>query len=457
MEIDSPIEITKQEAIDKVEELWSRLFSVEARIDADNLYTDRGTKRTSEDPNDRTPTKSSQNGMAGNSDPLPPGYKRGTCDECVEIVLKWGHKHGTKKKTTCNWGLLLYVKKVSPKVVHNIEDRIIKYLVETTKMPINRRPLTCFVCDRRARGNSHNIKDCIQIADVLMRADGSLGYTKGSGRPLNTCVKGVHLHQTYAKQLECATKGHSPIQVIKEFEKLERKGATPCSWCGNVFPTHQPTQCPNHPYLSIGDQGFKAAYEARAAAVLERLQVVASKITGEETAIAACPSCTESDEHHNWRSYLKRMKCYQNREGRWETEPPGDPQELPEGYQSTYCENCCVVVPNHFTGNCPHPKFCNFGVKFVLIRGDEYISLIQTSQRSYLNGITDEEELCLVCNWFVMWDEGGIAMYHNPEECLKRCHIVLKEHRDQWEIKFDEEGEASLLGLCAGREHAHES
>ena len=98
MEIDSQVEITEQEAIDTVEELWSRLFSVETQIDTDDFYTDRGMKRTSEDPKDRNPTKSSWNGMAGNSDPLPLGYSRGTCNDCIEIVLKKGHKHGKQKK-----------------------------------------------------------------------------------------------------------------------------------------------------------------------------------------------------------------------------------------------------------------------------------------------------------------------------------------------------------------------
>ena len=60
------------------------------------------------------------------------------------------------------------MKKVSSEVVRNIEDWIIEYLFETIKAPIDRRSLTCFVCDRRARGNGHNIKDCIQIADVFM-------------------------------------------------------------------------------------------------------------------------------------------------------------------------------------------------------------------------------------------------------------------------------------------------
>ena len=59
---DSLVEITEQEAIDTVEELWSRLFSVETRIDIDNFYRDWGMKRTLEDPNDRNPTKSSRNG-----------------------------------------------------------------------------------------------------------------------------------------------------------------------------------------------------------------------------------------------------------------------------------------------------------------------------------------------------------------------------------------------------------
>ena len=138
-------------------------------------------------------------------------------------------------------------------------------------------------------------------------------------------MKGIHLHQTYAELLECATNGDGGTKVIEEFEKLEEEGATPCPQCGHVFPTHQSEHCPNHPYPNTGDQGFKAAYDAWAVAILEQLQAVASKITGEETANAACPSCTELGDYHNWRSCLKRMKCHRNPEGSWETEPPGDP------------------------------------------------------------------------------------------------------------------------------------
>ena len=65
----SPVEITEQEAIDTVEELWSRLFSMETQIDTGNFYTDLGRKRTSDDLDNGNPTKSSQNGSVGNSDP----------------------------------------------------------------------------------------------------------------------------------------------------------------------------------------------------------------------------------------------------------------------------------------------------------------------------------------------------------------------------------------------------
>ena len=37
MEIDSPVEIMEQEAIDTVEELWSRLFSEETKIDTNDF------------------------------------------------------------------------------------------------------------------------------------------------------------------------------------------------------------------------------------------------------------------------------------------------------------------------------------------------------------------------------------------------------------------------------------
>ena len=40
MEIDSPVEITEEEAVDTIEELWTRLFSVETQIDTDDFYTD---------------------------------------------------------------------------------------------------------------------------------------------------------------------------------------------------------------------------------------------------------------------------------------------------------------------------------------------------------------------------------------------------------------------------------
>ena len=69
---------------------------------------------------------------AGNSDPLPWGYKRGTCDECVEIVLKEGHFHKKCKKVVPhNWSLLLYMKRASAEEVRNIEDHISEYLSET--------------------------------------------------------------------------------------------------------------------------------------------------------------------------------------------------------------------------------------------------------------------------------------------------------------------------------------
>ena len=110
--------------------------------------------------------------------------------------------------------------------------------------------------------------------------------------------------------------------MIKKFRELKRKGTTPCPWCGDVFPTHGPEQCPNHPCLNTGDQGFKAAYDACIVDVLEQLQAMANRIDEGETAVDAYPSCTESEDHHNWRSCLKRMKCHRNPEGKWEMQPP---------------------------------------------------------------------------------------------------------------------------------------
>ena len=199
---ESPIKITEQEAIDTVEELWSRLFSVETQIDINDFCTDRGMKRTSEDPDNGNPAKSSRNGMAGNSDPLPSGYHRGTCEECVEVVYKIGHKHSRQKKTSVrNWGLLLYMNRVNPEEVRNIEDKVIEYMNESAQATTSRNCTTCFVCSQLFRGHNHNVKDCIQIVDVLLQANGQLRYTKGSERVLNTCVKGFHTHSMYADQL----------------------------------------------------------------------------------------------------------------------------------------------------------------------------------------------------------------------------------------------------------------
>ena len=44
----------------------------------------------------------------------------------------------------------------------------------------------------------------------------------------------------------------------------------------------------------------------------ERLRVVLDKIEGEGDTSDACPSCTESGDHHDWRSCLKRMICRRN-------------------------------------------------------------------------------------------------------------------------------------------------
>ena len=270
MENESPVKITEQEAIETIEELWSELFSVRTKTDIDNFCTDWNMKRASEDPNDGTPTKSSRNGLSGNLDPLPSGYKRGTCDECVEIVLKEGHSHKKSKKVVPHdWGLLLYMKRASLEEVCDIEDHISQYLSETLKPSAARRMLNCFVCGRQARGSNHNIKDCMQIAEVSLQGNGWLRYVKVAKKPLNNCVKGFHTHQNYEEQLKCANGGDSGFTTIDEFVRLEGKGAVPCSLCGDVFPTHNLEDCPNYPYLLKGDKGFKAAYDARASAMAE--------------------------------------------------------------------------------------------------------------------------------------------------------------------------------------------
>ena len=125
--------------------------------------------------------------------------------------------------------------------------------------------------------------------------------------------------------------------------------------------------------MATGDQVFKAAYDARALAVLGRLQAVADGITGEEVANKACPSCTESGDHHNW-SCLKRMKCRKGPEENWETEPPGDPQDVPGGYQAGFCEKCCTVISDHLADDYPHPESRNCGVQFALSQVLQYAS-----------------------------------------------------------------------------------
>ena len=69
------------------------------------------------------------------------------------------------------------MKEASAEEVNDIENQVIEYLIEVAKTPANRRPLKCFVCGRKARGNSHNIKDCIEIVDVSMQVNESLCYT----------------------------------------------------------------------------------------------------------------------------------------------------------------------------------------------------------------------------------------------------------------------------------------
>ena len=93
---------------------------------------------------------------------------------------------------------------------------------------LSRKRKTCFVCGRQGRGLNHNVKDCIQIVDVSLQLDGWLQYVKGTGRPLNTCVKGTHTHQTYREQLVCATDGDGGFKAVKKFKELEDQGVTPC-------------------------------------------------------------------------------------------------------------------------------------------------------------------------------------------------------------------------------------
>ena len=65
------------------------------------------------------------------------------------------------------------------------------------------------------------MKDCIQIADVSLQANGQLQYAKASGGVLNTCVRGSNAHQTYADQLACATNGNGGFAAVKKFRELE--------------------------------------------------------------------------------------------------------------------------------------------------------------------------------------------------------------------------------------------
>ena len=154
---------------------------------------------------------------------------------------------------------------------------------------------------------------------------------------------------------------------------------------------------------------------------------------------------------------LKRMKCRQGSEGRWETEPLGDPRDVPEGYQASPCEKCCTIVPDHLVDDCPHPESCNYGVWFAISRNEPYIGILRAARRGYLNGITEIEELCPICNWFMMRRVEGVEVYHHPEKCLRCCSIVLKEDGIQWEIRFGSIREPIPKNLCAGGRHTHES
>ena len=179
-------------------------------------------------------------------DPLPSGYKRGTCNECVEIVLKEGHSHKKSKKVVPrNWGLLLYMKRASLEEGHDIEDHIGQYLSEILKPSATRRMLNCFVCGRQARDSNHNIKDCMQIAEVSLQGNRWLWYARAVNEALNNFVKGFHTHQSYEEQLKCANGGDGSFTTIEEFARMEGKGAVPCSLCGDVFPTHNSRDCPN--------------------------------------------------------------------------------------------------------------------------------------------------------------------------------------------------------------------
>ena len=233
------------------------------------------------------------------------------------------------------------------------------------------------MCNRKARDNKHDIQDCFQIVEVSLREGGNLEFTKGTGKkPLNLSVKGAHTHQMYTELVDCITNGDGGTDVVKEFERLEGEGATPCQECGDVFPTHLLDRCPNHPYAKVGDQGFKLVYAARAVSALEQLKAVADRMAGRETKDTACLLCTESNVNHNWRSSLKRMKCRKNKDGHWETEPPGDAQEVPMGYHNSACENCIRVVPDHPPDDCSSPELSNFGARFAIARGEDLISQI---------------------------------------------------------------------------------
>ena len=80
---------------------------------------------------------------------------------------------------------------------------------------------------------------------------------------------------------------------------------------------------------------------------------------------------------------------------------------------------------------------------------------ILRSRRSYLNGITEEGELCPVCSNPMMQKHVDTWTHHNPGDCLRRACITLTELGEQWEIDCGGSNELVPISVCAGGEHTH--
>ena len=441
--------------------IWKALLQTQPRIETNESSSSfkgsrkRGCTSGGDDNPDQDPAK----GDPGKEPPgkqvrkanlkeVPEGFYVGICPKCAIVVPNHTADGCQVQAIARNWGLLL-LQAYAPDHFQEVQDAVCQYLNDPTAISL------CTLCQKQCHVD-HNPLICAKELEAYI-AEGTLNWRIGKRRhKVNTCIcPGTrHQHVGYEEARQCYLRCDGAQSARKqEIQKLLAAGGNPCPQCGDVFADHTVANCVKYSYSVAGDDGFQNALNEGAYVVLERLEGLHELLTKGVPEGTPCVSCAGSEEPHDYRGCLKRLKCKKGADGTWVSEPPGDPAGLPRGRFQMACTVCGSLIPDHQAGDCRVKRTVNYGLLYLLER-ERPIKIIaaRTQKCKYLNGGLDLlKEVCKSCDEPLVKQEGGKPVFHDPEQCLNRWVVYrTKEGALKIRPRVDEP-----ITRCISSQHTH--